>query len=190
MPQGFIRQALSGDAEIITALTDAAYANYVPLLGCKPEPMTVDYQQLLAEHPIWLLWHDQRPIGVLVLMHEPDTLLIASVAIHPQYQGQGFGRQLLAWAEHEARRAGYDRLRLYTNALMTKNIALYSRLGFRETHREAYPDATVVHLAKSITEPADHNRKLSRAEAAPLDGLVFEPGQADDGAAGGAAVKE
>ncbi len=152
MPHGSIRQAFPSDAENIAALTDAAYANYVPLLGRKPQPMTADYPQLLTEHPIWLLWHDERVVGVLVLIHEPGALLIYSVAIHPQYQRQGFGRQLLAWAEHEARQAGYDRLRLYTNALMTENIALYSRLGFRETHREAYPDALVVHLDKSVAE--------------------------------------
>src|ERR687885_774093 len=106
-PEIAIRRAAADDAAIISAITDAAYRTYVPRLGRKPQPMTADYHQLLAEHPIWLLEIDHQPAGVLVLIHEPQALLIYSVAVSPPYQKRGFGHQLLAWAEQEARRAGY-----------------------------------------------------------------------------------
>ena len=145
-----IRQATPGDAEIISSITDAAYAKYVPLMGRKPQPMTTDYHKVLAEHPVWMLWVDDRPAGVLVLMHEPDTMLIYSVAIDPAYQQRGFGRRLLAWAEQEARQAGYTDIRLFTNALMEANIALYTRLGYAETSRESFGKLTIVHMRKPI----------------------------------------
>jgi len=115
--------------------------------------MTADYQQILAEHPVWIVWVDEQPAGVLVLMHEPDALLIYSVAITPEYQKRGLGRRLLAWAESEARQAGYDTIRLFTNALMEANIALYTRLGYVETRREPFGALTVVHMRKPIQAP-------------------------------------
>ena len=145
-----IRKAASGDAAIVARITDAAYAKYVPLMGRKPQPMTADYQQILVEHPVWLVWVDQQPAGVLVLMHEPGTMLIYSVAIAPEYQKRGLGRRLLAWAEAEARLAGYAQIRLFTNALMEANIALYTQLGYVETHREPFLGLTTVHMHKPL----------------------------------------
>jgi ribosomal protein S18 acetylase RimI-like enzyme len=145
-----IRRATPADAGRIAALTDAANAKYVPLMGRKPQPMTADYHQMVAAHPAWLLCVDEQPAGVLVLMREPETMLIYSVAIHPDYQKRGLGYRLLAWAEREARQAGYASIRLYTNALMTENIALYRRLGYQETGREPFNGLTLVHFAKGL----------------------------------------
>jgi ribosomal protein S18 acetylase RimI-like enzyme len=150
-----IRRAAPSDAESIAALTDAAYARYVPRMGRKPQPMTVSYHDILAAHPVWLLCVGQAHAGVLVLMHEPDAMLIYSVAVHPEYQHRGLGRRLLAWAEHAARQAGYARIRLYTNALMEENIALYQHLGYRETRREPFHGLFIVHLAKTLETTAD-----------------------------------
>jgi ribosomal protein S18 acetylase RimI-like enzyme len=72
----------------------------------------------------------------------------------PDYQHRGFGRRLLAWADQEAVQAGYSQIRLYTNALMEENIALYISLGYHETHREPFNDLFIVHLAKALEAPA------------------------------------
>jgi ribosomal protein S18 acetylase RimI-like enzyme len=42
---------------------------------------------------------------------------------------------LIAHAKAAARAHGRPELRLFTNALMARNIALYERLGFVQTHR-------------------------------------------------------
>ena len=146
-----VRKALPADAETIAALTEAAYARYVPLLGRKPEPMTADYHQMVAEHLVWLLCLGDQPAGLLVLKHEPEAMLIYSVAVSPEHQKKGFGRHLLAWAEQQARQAGYALIRLYTNDRMEENIGLYRRLGYEETGREPYLGSTLVHMAKQLT---------------------------------------
>ena len=153
-----IRKAAPADAATIARITDAAYTKYVPLMGRKPQPMTADYQQILAEHPIWIAWVDERPAGVLVLMHEPDAMLIYSVAIAPEYQKRGLGRRLLAWAESEAHQAGYSSIRLFTNALMEANIALYTRLGYTETRREPFHNLTIVHMSKRLANSTTSQR--------------------------------
>lgn len=148
--QPTIRQATLDDVAAITALTDAAYRKYIPQIGRKPQPMTTDYALVVKEHPVWLVEIEQHLAGVLVLQHEPESLLIYSVAINPSDQKRGFGRLLLGWAEHQAQLAGCRSLRLYTNALMTENIALYTRLGYQETEREAYVGGEIVHMTKQL----------------------------------------
>ena len=66
----------------------------------------------------------------------------------------GVGTLLLAHAERVARQLGVGELRLFTNSLMTSNIALYQRNGYRIT--EVEPRAAgwaVVHMAKPVTLP-------------------------------------
>ena len=70
-----------------------------------------------------------------MLLAKPDHLLLDNIAVRPDRQGQGLGRQLIRFAEAEARRLGFTELRLYTHETMTENIALYTRLGFVETGR-------------------------------------------------------
>ncbi len=63
-----IRLASPDDADIVAALTDAAYATYIFRLGRKPQSMTADYRHLATDHPVWLLYLGDQPAGVLVLM--------------------------------------------------------------------------------------------------------------------------
>jgi N-acetylglutamate synthase-like GNAT family acetyltransferase len=80
-----LRKANLADVEAISALTDAAYTKYIPLIGRKPQPMTADHSKMVVENTIWLLSVEDKLAGLLVLVYEPDTLLIYSVAIHPEY---------------------------------------------------------------------------------------------------------
>jgi len=145
-----IRKASPQDAAVVAEITDSAYGIYVPLLGRKPQPMTADHRQMIIENDVWLLEEEGHPLGVLELVHEASCLLIYSVAVRPGHQRRGLGRQLMAWAERQAAQAALPRLRLYTNALMTANIALYARLGYQETEREPYLGSTLVHMAREV----------------------------------------
>lgn len=151
-PKISIRKALEADAVVIKEITDAAYAKYIPQLGRKPLPMTADHRQLIVENDTWLILSDDVPAGLIELVSEPDCILIYSVAVRPEYQSQGLGRKLLDWAEQETWRAGLRRIRLYTNAIMESNIALYLRLGYQETHRETSQGSTRVFMSKDLTQ--------------------------------------
>ncbi len=41
-------------------------------------------------------------------------------------------------------------LRLFTNARMEENIALYRRLGYAEARREEFSDRVLVHMRKAV----------------------------------------
>ena len=145
-----IRLASREDAATVSAITDAAYSKYIHRLGRKPEPMTVDYMEMISKHPVHLLLIGDQPVGVLVLKHEEDQTLIWSVAVHPDYQGRGLGLRLLEHAEQEAREHGRKSIRLYTNSLFDENIALYKWLGYEETRREPFLGSTLVHMTKNL----------------------------------------
>jgi len=145
-----ICKASLDDVEAITALTDAAYTKYIPLIGRKPQPMTADYAKMVVENSIWLLIVEDQLAGVLVLVYEPENILIYSVAINPEYQKQGLGRRLLDWAEQQAVQAGYKSIRLYTNERFEANIVMYKHLGYQETSREPFLNSILVNMAKQL----------------------------------------
>ena len=131
-----LRIARPGDRAAVEAIVHAAYSIYVERIGKPPGPMLDDYAGLIAVGAVNVLEDRDGAIAALiVLLPKIDHLLLDNIAVHPDRQGQGFGRQLIAFAESEARRRGYAELRLYTHERMTENIALYTRLGFRETGR-------------------------------------------------------
>ena len=73
--------------------------------------------------------------AIIVLIPKADHLLLENIAVRRERQGRGLGRELVAFAETEARRLGLPELRLYTHQKMIENIALYTRLGFVEIGR-------------------------------------------------------
>jgi GNAT superfamily N-acetyltransferase len=97
--------------------------------------MHADYAAAVTAGHIWVAEDDTRLVGLLVLVPQPDHLLLENVAVHWEAQGRGVGRQLLGVAEREARRQHFGEIRLYTNELMTENLAYYPRHGYTETHR-------------------------------------------------------
>ena len=135
VPPHRLRQATADDLPMIQALVTAAYAPYVVRLGKPPGPMLDDYAARVAAGEVRVLEAGGTVAGLLVLLDQPDHLLLDNVAVDPGYQGRGLGRVLLEAAEAEARRRGRPELRLYTHALMTENQSLYRRHGWEETHR-------------------------------------------------------
>ena len=98
--------------------------------------MEDDYSEKVAQGHVSVAVDAQNEVlGLIVLIEEPDHLLVENVAVAPGHQGQGIGRALLAFAETVAAEANLSTLRLYTNAAMTENLALYPRLGYTETAR-------------------------------------------------------
>ena len=148
-----IRPAYAHDAAAVSALVRAAYAPWIERLDREPSPMQDDYAQRIADGEVWVLEDMGKLIGCIMLRDGPDALLIPNIAVAPVAQGKGHGRRLLAFAEAEARRRGYGEVRLFVNALMIENIAMYRHLGFVASGRIQGDgrDRVYVRLTKPIT---------------------------------------
>ena len=145
-----IRRARPEEAPLLQALAERAYGPWVPVIGQRPMPMQDDYAARVAAGEAWVLEAEGGIRGLLVLEEHPDHLLLDNIAVEPARQGQGDGRLLLDFAEAEARRRGFPEIRLYTNELMARNIALYARRGYAETERRQEKGFRRVFMAKRL----------------------------------------
>jgi len=149
-----IRRAEREDRAAVEAIVREAYSIYIERIGKPPGPMLDDYRTLIADGAVSVLEESGAAIAaILVLLPKPDHLLLDNIAVRPDRQGQGLGRQLIAFAEAEARRLGFTELRLYTHEKMTENIALYTRLGFVETGRGCEAGYDRVFMTKRLGKP-------------------------------------
>lgn len=145
-----IRRATLADVGKVTALTRAAYAAWVPVIGREPMPMTVDYAVAVQDHQIDLWHEDGALVGLIEMVPMPDHLWIENLAVAPQMQGRGLGRRLMAHAEAVAAAMGLAEIRLLTNADFATNLQVYQALGFAEDRREPFRGGTTVYLSKRL----------------------------------------
>lgn len=135
MPESLIRLAQAADVAAMERVVREAYSHYLARMDRPPGPMLDDYAAHVREGHAWVLEREGAVLGVLVLLPEADHLLLDNIAVSPAHHGQGLGRILLGFAEAEALRQGHGELRLYTNAAMHENVAMYAHLGWIEYAR-------------------------------------------------------
>ena len=148
------RRANENDAETVRALTHAAYAKWVAVIGRRPKPMNVDYDHAVRAHQIDLAYLDGELAGVIEIIPAADHLLLENLAITPAHQRKGLGRRLMARVEALARARGMTLVRLYTNKAFASNLAFYQKLGYAIEREEPIKGGgTLVHFAKTLRNP-------------------------------------
>jgi GNAT superfamily N-acetyltransferase len=145
-----IRKAVQADADAVRAVVLAAYKRYVAVIGSPPGPMLDDYAARIAAGQAWVLEDAHGIAGVLVLEDGPDCFLLDNIAVAPDRQGAGLGRVLLDFSEREALARGHRAITLYTNALMTENIAIYAKRGYVEQERRREKGFDRVYMTKPL----------------------------------------
>ena len=76
-----------------------------------------------------LKWEDEE--GRPVLIHR--------LAVHPDYQGKGYGKQLLQFAEDYAVKNGFSSIRLDVFSLNSGAVKMYERAGYQERGKIRFP---------------------------------------------------
>lgn len=130
-----MRRARPDEAAALAALTERAYAEYVPVIGRRPAPMDDDFPGRIAAGQAYVLEVDGAVAALAILEDAPGVLWVDNLAVEPARHGRGIGRALLDFAAGEARRRGASELRLFTHERMTRNIGIYARAGFEEVER-------------------------------------------------------
>ncbi|KAI7252842.1 hypothetical protein KC345_g11442 [Hortaea werneckii] len=77
-------------------------------------------------------WQQQQ--GPHLVMHR--------LAVHPEFQGKGIARQLIAFAEEYARRSGYSSIRMDTYAKNERVLKIYPSLGYVQRGEIYFPGRT------------------------------------------------
>ncbi len=170
------RRARAEDADRLAEIAVAAYSPYLERMGgLRPAPLDADYAASIARDVVRVTETEGRVVGYLVLVDQPECTLLENVAVHPDWQGRGIGRLLLAMAEEHARAIGTSTVRLYTHATMHENRRLYSRLGYLEMDRRVVDEldrhAAVVRRTGGCApgaRPALHGRDLGGLDSLDL----------------------
>jgi ribosomal protein S18 acetylase RimI-like enzyme len=160
------RLAGKNDVPWVHACVAAAFEGYVERIGKPPGPMLRDFAEVIDKGKVWLAlegereefvanWlvepagHEERA-GMIAMWGEQGYWFVDCVAVFPRWQGWGVGSALMELAEENARDKGFKEIRLYTNELMTKNLAWYGKLGFAELQRKEEAGYRRVYLAKRL----------------------------------------
>ena len=115
------------------------------------------------------VWEEEkRIVGNLTLIpyhvHQEQTLLIANVAVHPDYRRRGIGYRLTARALEHARQRGIQATWLHVREENEPAIKLYRSLGFLERARRTtwICDGKSSPLQDEPARPADHPASAPR----------------------------
>lgn len=157
----FARGATPTDLSWVVSSTETAYSVYLPVLGYPPVPVTEDYAPRIAAGEVFIFSNDETKCGLVVIEAHESWLEIFSIVVLPEFQGSGTGRAILNWVEDRATQSGKTEIRLYTNALMERNIGIYRRAGYVETGRRQNPKRpqfTIVDMAKPV-EPSSSSHE-------------------------------
>lgn len=90
-----IRLASLDDLPDIERIVAQAYGHYVARIGATPGPMLDDYRARVTQGVVHVLRVRDTVQAVLVLIPEADCLLLDNIAVDPQAQGKGYGRDLI-----------------------------------------------------------------------------------------------
>jgi GNAT superfamily N-acetyltransferase len=96
-----------------------------------------------------------RLVATVRLRHDPSdahTAEVARLAVAPDRQGEGLGTRLLAEVERHAR-PEVTALELFPGDRSHRNLRLYARHGYVETHRTPAGTHRLVHMRKPIDQP-------------------------------------
>jgi len=145
-----IRPARMTDAAAVRACARAAYERYVPMIGREPAPMTEDYGARIAAGRVHVATENGDLHGFVVFWPQEGVMLLDNVAVRPDMAGRGLGAALIRHCEAAARRHGLPRVRLYTNAKMADNLAIYRHLGFAPVHRRTEGGFDRIYLEKAL----------------------------------------
>ncbi|HEV8223375.1 MAG TPA: helix-turn-helix domain-containing GNAT family N-acetyltransferase [Streptosporangiaceae bacterium] len=87
----------------------------------------------------WIADVDGQPVGcVLCVRKDDDTAQLRILLVDPAARGLGIGARLVGECLTFARRAGYKRIVLWTNDVLTAARRIYQAAGFRLTGEEPH----------------------------------------------------
>ena len=134
-----LQPATAADAGEIHALQLAAFLSEAQAYDDLTIPPLVEdldaSVERVAQGGVWKAVVGTRVVGSVQVTVDGAVARIGRLMVAPDWQGRGVGARLLRFAEQTAP-AGVTQYELSTGALSERNLALYTKAGYREVRRE------------------------------------------------------
>ena len=151
-----VRWAEAADRAAVIKVLQRAFADYD---GMQPPPGALGETEgsvrahLSRGGSVALAYIEGEPVGAMFAERTGDALFLSRVSVVPEKRGSGITARMVALAETSARQEGVGALTLRVREVLAQNLALFQRLGFRETGRhghEAKPDTVMIEMRKDL----------------------------------------
>jgi GNAT superfamily N-acetyltransferase len=142
-----LRRAIAADADAISALLRASFAEfesfYTPAAFVATVLPVSGVLARLSEGPVWVAETSANQIvGTAGAIASLSVVTIRGMAVAPSARGLGISRRLIEEAERFAHEQGAHTLDLYTTAFLAAAIRLYQSAGFAFTEESISPNGT------------------------------------------------
>ena len=100
------------------------------------QPLTQTLDELIVEYRKGVVLKavlDDVIIGSVRAYADGDTVYIGKLIVHPDHQGKGLGKKLLATIESKLSRKRFE---LFTSCKSEKNLRLYEKAGYKQFKEE------------------------------------------------------
>ena len=145
-----IHLATAIDLHNVKTCARLAYTKYLARMDRQPAPMVADFAHQIALGQIYVATSGSLFSGFVVFYKESDHIHLENIAVMPESSGKGIGKALIEFVEQCAHDAEINAIELYTNEVMTENIAIYTRLGYEETERKREDGFNRVYFSKLL----------------------------------------
>jgi ribosomal protein S18 acetylase RimI-like enzyme len=144
------------DAREILALQKRAYQSEAVLyndFSIPPLMQTLEeLEHEFSDHVFLALKLEQQIIASARVKLEHGTAFIGRLIVHPDFQRQGLGTQLMQQLEQRWRE-DIERFELFTGHNSTSNLRLYEKLGYQEFKRQTVNDHLILVYLEKRRQP-------------------------------------
>lgn len=117
---------------MIREATPAEFAELTPLLLlAEPSLRALRWSLRNLSDAVYRLDLDGALAGAATMRWRGEPCELVELAIAPERQGQGLGRQFIAWLAEEAKRRGKRQIIVGTSSTSAANLLFYQKCGFR-----------------------------------------------------------